>query len=124
MHPVEHAKSAAAKWGGDYTEYLKYEQWLDETKAWVGESLHRMFRHHSEGIFEMEKLFGVSFVNSVGKTVYTRYIGELHLKEDLDGYIPSARDWVNALKKGERPDWMRKTQTITFKGTINGNKDK
>jgi hypothetical protein len=56
---------------------------MDETKSWVGDSLHRMFRHHSEGIFEMGKVFGKTFVNSDGKTVYTRYVGEQHRSRRL-----------------------------------------
>jgi hypothetical protein len=35
----------------EYIEYIM--NWFDETKAWIGHSKHRMFRHHSEGIFEM-----------------------------------------------------------------------
>jgi len=46
-HPYEHAKSSARKWGGEPEEYLKYHEWFDATKAWLGNSMHRMFRHHS-----------------------------------------------------------------------------
>ncbi len=81
-HPWEHAKSSARKWGGKPEEYMVYHEWFDETKAWIGHSKHRMFRHHSEGIFEMESIFGVSFVNSDNRVVYTRYVGEQHVKED------------------------------------------
>ncbi len=50
-HPVVHAKSAAKKFGGKWEDYIAIEEWFDETKAWIGHSMHRMFRHHSEGIF-------------------------------------------------------------------------
>lgn len=109
-HPMEHAKSSARKWGGEPHEYLKYHEWFDETKAWIGHSKHRMFRHHSEGIFQLEQIFGISFVNSVGKTVYTRYVGEQHVKEDCNGYIPSAKEWVQNLDKPT--EWMIKTLKI------------
>jgi hypothetical protein len=69
-----------------------------------------MFRHHSEGIFEMESIFGVSFVNSDNRVVYTRYIGEQHVKEDCNGYIPSAKEWVQNLDKPT--EWMIKTLKI------------
>jgi hypothetical protein len=111
-HPYDHARSSAKKWGGDPEEYLKYHEWFDETKAWVGHSVHRMFRHHSEGIFECEKIFGNLFYNSVGKRVYIRYIGEQHVKEDCNGYIPSAKEWVDAINNKETPLWMLKTQKI------------
>jgi hypothetical protein len=51
-HPYDHSRSSAKKWGGSPDEYLKIHEWFDATKEWVGHSIHRMFRHHSEGIFE------------------------------------------------------------------------
>lgn len=111
-HPNEHAKSSVRKWGGELTDYTHIHNWFDETKSWVGHSDHRMFRHHSEGIFEAEKIFGVSFVNSAGKTVYTRYVGEQHVKEDCNGYIPNAKEWVKAVSGNEHPLWRIKTLKI------------
>jgi len=110
MHPWVHSKSSAKKFGGKPEEYMVYHEWFDETKAWIGHSKHRMFRHHSEGIFEMESIFGVSFVNSDNRVVYTRYIGEQHVKEDCNGYIPSAKEWVQNLDKPT--EWMIKTLKI------------
>jgi len=71
-----------------------------------------MFRHHSEGIFEMERLFGQSFINSDGKVVYTRYVGEQHVKEDCYNYIPTAREWILAIDAKEKPMWMIRTLDI------------
>jgi hypothetical protein len=73
-----------------------------------------MFRHHSEGIFEMEKKFGTSFTNSDDKVVYTRYVGEQHVKEDCNNYIPSAKEWLMAIEKNEKPIWMLKTIKLEF----------
>ena len=111
-HPWDHSRSSSKKFGGEPEEYMKYHEWFDETKSWIGHSKHRMFRHHSEGIFELERVFGVSFVNSVGKTVYTRYVGEQHVKEDCFGYIPSAKEWVDAIESGKPKEWMIKTLKI------------
>lgn len=108
-HPYDHSRSSAKKFGGEPEEYLVYHEWFDATKAWIGHSKHRMFRHHSEGIFELEKIFGVSFVNSVGKTVYIRYVGEQHVKEDCNGYIPSAKEWVDHINDEHPPKWMIRT---------------
>lgn len=109
-HPNEHAKSSVKKWGGVPEDYLHIHEWFDATKAWIGHSVHRMFRHHSEGIFECEKVFGVSFVNSSGKTVYTRYVGEQHVKEDCYGKIPSAKEWIDNFNTPK--EWMLRTQKI------------
>jgi hypothetical protein len=111
-HPQEHAKSSVKKFGGVPEDYIHLHNWMDETKAWVGHSNHRMFRHHSEGIFEMEKVFGPSFVNSDGKTVYTRYVGEQHVKEDCWNYIPTAKEWIDAMLAEKKPMWMIRTMDL------------
>ena len=116
-HPLIHAKYSAKKYGGSYLDYLKIHEWFDETKGWVGHSIHRMFRHHSEGIFEMEKKFGSSMLNSDGKRFYTRYVGEDHVKQDCNGYSPSAKEWVNGIKATIRPMWMIKTIQMDDEGT-------
>ena len=109
-HPWEHAKSSARKFGGVATDYIDIHNWFDETKAWIGHSKHRIFRHHSEGIFECEKRFGMSITNSDGKDVYVRYIAEQHVKEDCNGFIPSAKDWLDNLN--EPKEWMIRTLKI------------
>ena len=111
-HPAEHAKSSVKKWGGKVEDYLPIHNWFDETKAWVGHSIHRMFRHHSEGIFECERVFGVSIFNSEGKKVYVRYIGEQHVKEDCNNHIPSAKEWLDNITEKNTPLWMMKTVKI------------
>jgi hypothetical protein len=120
-HPIDHAKSAAKRWGGTWEDYIAIEEWFDATKAWIGHSKHRMFRHHSEGIFECEKVFGKYIINSVfgkyiinsdGKKVYTRYIGERHVKEDCFNYIPSAKEWVQHVNSSKPPEWMIRTLNI------------
>jgi hypothetical protein len=62
-------------------------------KHFVADFRHRALRHHAEGIFLAEKLFGVAIINSDGKKVPVRYLGEQHVKEDL-GRIPTAQDWL------------------------------
>ena len=111
-HPLEHCKSSIKKWGGEWSDYIAIHNWFDETKKWIGHSKHRMFRHHSEGIFECEKVFGMSFVNTDGKTVYTRYVAEQHVKEDCNGYIPTAKEWVDMITSGKPKEWAIKTLKI------------
>ena len=111
-HPMEHCKSSVRRFGGQASDYQAIHDWFDETKSWLGHSKHRMFRHHSEGIFECEKRFGVSFINSDGRTVYTRYVGEQHVKEDCFGYIPSAKEWVDHINDKTPPEWMIRTIKI------------
>jgi len=113
-HPILHSKSNQKKFGGKWEDYIHLHEWMDSTKSWYGHSLHRMWRHHSEGIFEGEKIFGTHFTNSDGKIVYTRYCLESHVKEDCDGIIPSASDWMKILISGERPTWVTRTKKLEF----------
>ncbi|MGA7795921.1 MAG: hypothetical protein WCA19_23050 [Candidatus Acidiferrales bacterium] len=57
---------------------------------------------NAEGIFLAEKLFGIEIVNSDGKKVPVRYVGEQHVREDL-GRIPTAQDWLSQIKPAR---WM------------------
>jgi hypothetical protein len=101
-HPLEHAKSTVRKWGGRPEDYLPVHQWFDESKAFLADVRHRALRHHTEGIFLAERIFGVAVTNSDGKTVPVRYIGEQHVREDL-GRIPTAQDWLSCVR---RERWM------------------
>jgi hypothetical protein len=96
-HPVKHAQSSAKKFGGKPEDYLPIHNWFDESKAFLADLRHRALRHHSEGIFLSEKIFGVSITNSDGKEIPVRYIGEQHVREDL-GRIPTAQDWLTQIK--------------------------
>ncbi len=113
-HPVEHCKSSVRRFGGQVSDYQAIHDWFDETKSWLGHSKHRMFRHHSEGIFECEKIFGPMFTNSDDKVVYTRYVAEQHIKEDCYNYIPTAREWVQAIEGKEKPIWMLRTLDLNL----------
>lgn len=106
MHPLHHAESSARKYGGKAEDYLPIHNWFDESKAFHGDFRHRALRHHAEGIFLCERLFGVSVRNSAGRDVPTRFIGEQHVKEDI-GRIPSASDWLSAIVP---QGWMNKRQ--------------
>jgi len=111
-HPYDHARSSVIKWRGKPEDYIHIHNWFDETKSWIAHSKHRMFRHHSEGIFECEKLFDSWFKNSDGKRIYTRYVAEQHVKEDCNGYIPTAKEWVDMIASGKPQLWAIKTLKI------------
>jgi len=96
-HPIEHARSSAKKFGGQPEDYLAIHCWFDESKAFFADFRHRALRHHTEGIFLAERIFGVSVVNRDGVAVPVRYIGEQHVREDL-GRIPTAQDWLAQIK--------------------------
>lgn len=92
-HPVEHATNSARKFGGKPEDYLRIHSWFDESKAFFPDFRHRALRHHAEGIFLAEHIFGITVFNHDGAPVPVRYLGEQHVKEDL-GRIPTVQDWL------------------------------
>jgi hypothetical protein len=101
-HPYHHALSSVQKWGGCVEDYQQIHDWFDESKTHLADFRHRALRHHSEGIFMAEKIFGTTITNSAGRVVPVRYIGEQHVKEDL-GRIPTVAEW---LLKIQPQSWM------------------
>lgn len=96
-HPWHHAVSSARKYGGRPEDYLEIHSWFDASKSQFADFRHRALRHHAFGIFEAERVFGVTIQNSDGKTVPVRFIGEQHVREDCGGVIPSAQDWLRLI---------------------------
>jgi hypothetical protein len=95
-HPLHHAVSSARKWGGRPDDYLPIHQWFDDSKRHFADFRHRAYRHHAEGIFEAERVFGTSITISTGRKIPVRWIGEQHVQEDL-GFIPSLGDWLSRI---------------------------
>jgi hypothetical protein len=115
-HPYHQAVRSARLFGGLPGDYLAIHDWFDESKAHIADVRHRALRHHSEGIFLCEAIFGTTLTNSVGKTVPVRTIGEQHVKDDL-GRIPSVKDWLQHL---QLQPWMGRT---AFRPQLDANED-
>lgn len=116
-NPYHHACSSAKKWGGVPEDYQAIHDWFDASKELWADFRHRALRHHSQGIFECERVFGhairisgskplrwferlVSFFGvkvKTGRKIPVRWIGEQHVKEDC-GFIPSVQDWFQHIK--------------------------
>lgn len=111
-HPIKHAETSVKIWGGVQEDYLKIHDWLDAPKEHFADFRHRAMRHHSQGIFEAERIFGHSITNSSGKVVPVRYICEQHIKEDCDGFIPSISDWFRNIKV---ESWMGREHYVSKK---------
>lgn len=93
MHPCHHSETSAKIFGGKPEDYTPIHQWLDATKETFCDFRHRALRHHSQGIFEAERVFGLTVTNSDGKKIPVRYVCEQHIKEDCGGRIPTVSDW-------------------------------
>jgi hypothetical protein len=108
-NPWHHALSSAKKWGGEPDDYMPIHTWFDETKRDMPDFRHRALRHHSEGIFLCEKIFGPTVTLSTGKAIPTRWVAEQHVMEDL-GRIPTAADW---LREMEPKPWMNRSRKLS-----------
>ena len=108
-HPNFHALSSAKKFGGRPEDYIHIHQWLDATKETFADFRHRALRHHSQGIFECERVFGTTITNSDGRKVPVRYIAEQHVMEDCGGRVPSLADWLSQIQP--QPWMARATRT-------------
>ena len=107
-HPYHHCLSSVKKWGGSVGDYQPIHDWFDESKKIIADFRHRALRHHAEGIFMAETIFGHTLTLSTGRVIPTRWVGEQHVREDL-GFIPSFADWVKAI----RPEpWMGRAQKL------------
>lgn len=104
MHPYLHAVSSARKHGGKPEDYLPLHNWFDASKEHYCDFRHRALRHHTQGIYEAERVFGATVVNSDGREIPTRILGEQHVREDL-GRIPTLADWLRTIKP---EPWMHR----------------
>lgn len=102
--PYIHSVSSAKKFGGKPEDYEKFHEWFDQTKSLLPDQRHRAILHSSFGIFLCTQVFGNTFVNSDGKTVSVRDVGEQHVLEDFRGkFIPTAQDYLQEI---EYKPWM------------------
>jgi len=112
-HPLYHAESSARRFGGQPSDFIEIHSWFDATKESFCDFRHRALRHHAEGIFLCESIYGISITNSEGREVPVRILGELHCLEDM-GRVPTLADWLSCIKP---EPWMARA-TIT-KGHLN-----
>ena len=101
-HPLHHAESSARRYGGAPSDYQVIHDWFDASKAHLALPTHRALRHHAQGIFEAEAVFGTSVTNGASRRVPVRWIGEQHVREDCRR-IPTLADWLGRI---EPAPWM------------------
>ncbi len=102
MKPHLHARGSVKRWGGKPEDYQAIHDFIDHTKAQIGDVRHRAMLHNAWGIYIVERVFGITFVNSDGKTVSVRDVAEKHVLEDM-GTIPTLSDWLRTMPLA---DWM------------------
>ena len=108
-NPYHHALSSVKKWGGSADDYQPIHDWFDASKEFFADFRHRALRHHAQGIFECERVFGKTITLSSGRVIPVRWVGEQHVNEDC-GFIPSLQDWL--IQIAPQP-WMNKPMRVT-----------
>ena len=103
--PYIHAESSVKKFGGKPEDYLDIHMLLDSSKEAFPDLRHRALTHNSWFITTiLERIFGVTRVNSDNKRYLVRNIGEQHVMEDFRMlFIPSVQDYLGEM---EVRDWM------------------
>ena len=97
--PHIHSDYDVKKYGGVASDYNHIHELLDSSKATIADGRHRALTHNAWFIGTiLPRIFGETFVNSDGKTVSTRDIGENHCMMDYGWkFIPSAQDWLEGI---------------------------
>jgi hypothetical protein len=95
--PIVHALANARRFGGKPDEYLPVHELMDASKKAFPDNRHRALTHHSFFVNDLlPRVFGRSFVNSEGRLVIVKDLGEQHCVEDL-GHIPCVADYLQEL---------------------------
>lgn len=113
-HPYHHALSSVRQWGGVAEDYQRIHDWFDESKQFFADFRHRALRHHAEGIFMCERIFGTTITLSTGRVIPTRFVGEQHVREDL-GRIPSFEEWARCI---HAEPWMTSRKRVDENGLL------
>ncbi len=107
--PWIHALSSAKKHGGKPEDYIEIHSLLDLSKGAVADHRHRVVTHNAFFIgVILEKIpfhnsappvggLYTTIINSDGKHVSVRDIGEQHCLEDFKGFIPTLQDYTDSL---------------------------
>ena len=107
-HTYYHARTNVRMFAACIQDYIHLHNWMDATKESYCDYRHRAIRHHSFGIFQGERRFGLVLTNSDGKDVPVRLCLESHVLEDL-GRIPTVADWLSCIQP---EPWMARATPI------------
>lgn len=120
--PWIHAKSSAVKFGGVPEDYVEIHNFMDGSKSALADNRHRCLTHNAW--FLIHVLERVKFsnsceptgdnrfptiINSKGRHVSVRDIGEQHISEDFKGPIPTAEDFLRDMRLAP---WMNNGEEL------------
>lgn len=143
--PEIHAKSSARRFGGIPDDYVEIHKLMDSSKGAIADNRHRTLTHNSWFLSEILERVKFSnsthckpdgrfytILNSDGKEISVREIGEQHVLEDFGmRFIPSAQDYIQEMEMkswmnngmGEGPSSFKKIEAKKEVKFINLNRD-
>ena len=104
LFATDQSLASVEEWGGEIADYLPIHDFIDQDFGLGVLQENRRVRHHSEGIFLAESVFGSVITNRDQRVIPTRVIVELHVNKDL-GRIPSVSEILMGIKV---QSWMMK----------------
>lgn len=113
MDILKHSELSAYKFGGIAEDYFEVHKFIDSSKLFYFNIKHRTVLHHTFGVELCINLFGDTIINSNKEIRLIREIAIEHIKEDLDGMIPTLQDWF--IKNNELIDPIEKILKIDDK---------
>lgn len=93
MNILKHSELSVVKFGGKIEDYFEIHKFIDSSKLFFFNIKHRSVLHHTFGVELCIRIFDDTLVNSDGQVVLVRDIAIEHIKEDLNGRIPTLREW-------------------------------
>ncbi len=122
--PYLHAQSSAKKFGGTPEDYIEIHNFMDSSKGAIADNRHRALTHNAwflvtvlerikfsnSHVTDIRQSVFSTIVNSDGKHVSVRDVGEQHILEDFKNkFIPSAQDYLSEI---EFQPWMNNAQGL------------
>lgn len=98
MKPLQHAQISAHRYGGRWQDWLRFHDWVDQSKALFASMQHRMLLHSDFGAWLAPLVFGEVFTAGEA-SARTADLFDDHQLEDL-GRTYTLSEWLKEL----RPD--------------------
>jgi hypothetical protein len=96
MKPLQHARIAAHRYGGEWQNWIAIHDWIDRSKAIFPSMQHRMFLHSDFGEWLAIRIHGEALEAKDGTVISTRNLFRDHQVEDL-GRVVTLAEWLREI---------------------------
>ena len=94
MNIWDHSRLSVRKFGGIEEDYIHIHKFIDSSKLFYYNFKHRLLLHNLYGVEIVTQKFGNIIANTDNVIILIRDIAIEHLKEDLNGYVPTLNEWL------------------------------